>query len=85
MRTISVTTDISAPRATVWAVLTDLAAYPAWNPFILTAEGELGVGSRLAVRIQPPGGGAMTFRPAAFVRSLEPQIYRHRLLKGNVS
>jgi uncharacterized protein YndB with AHSA1/START domain len=31
-KTVSATIQIDAPPATVWAALTDLAAYPQWNP-----------------------------------------------------
>lgn len=55
--------DIDASAATVWEVLVDLAAYPAWNPFIVTAEGDLEVGGRLTLRMQPVGGSAVTLRP----------------------
>ena len=47
----------------VWATLVDTAAYPAWNPFITKLSGELAAGHRLEVRISPPGGRAMTFKP----------------------
>ena len=30
--------DIGAPIGTVWDVLTDLAAYREWNPFVLEAS-----------------------------------------------
>src|SRR5688572_13505176 len=30
--------DIAAPAKTVWEVLVDFAAFPAWNPFITQAE-----------------------------------------------
>jgi hypothetical protein len=63
MRRISVTTEIAAPVETVWAQLTDTASFPEWNPFIASLEGPLRAGERLAVRITPPGGKAMTFRP----------------------
>ncbi|PFG39539.1 hypothetical protein ATJ97_2045 [Georgenia soli] len=69
MRTLSVITEIGAPPHVVWAALTDLAAFSEWNPFITSADGELKLGSRLAIRIQPPGGRPMTFRPS--VRVLE--------------
>jgi hypothetical protein len=67
VKQLSVTTDISAAPADVWAVLTDLASFPAWNPFITSADGALALGARLALRIQPPGGRAMTFRPTVTV------------------
>lgn len=60
---ISATTTIDAPPAQVWQVLDETAAYGDWNPFIPELDGELVVGSRLRVRIVPPGGGGMTFRP----------------------
>jgi hypothetical protein len=55
--------DIAARAERVWDVLTDFAAYPRWNPFIRQVEGVLAPGARLRVRIRPPGGRAMTFRP----------------------
>jgi hypothetical protein len=63
MRTITVTTEIAAPAEAVWAQLVDTAAYGTWNPFITSLTGALEVGSKLAVRIAPPGGKPMTFRP----------------------
>lgn len=41
----------------------DFARYPQWNPFVSSIEGAPTIGSRLKVKIQPPGGNAMTFRP----------------------
>jgi hypothetical protein len=55
--------DIDAAPERVWSVLTDLAAFSEWNPFIREAHGELEVGARLTVRIEPPGGRSMRFRP----------------------
>ena len=55
--------EIDAAPETVWAILTDLTAYPDWNPFITSAEGNVAVGERLVNRLEPPGGKAMTFKP----------------------
>jgi len=55
--------EIEAPPEVVWRVLTDFAAYPEWNPFIVRIEGDLTVGQILDLTIQPPGRRAMTFRP----------------------
>jgi hypothetical protein len=62
--------EIEAPPDRVWAVVTDFAAYPDWNPFIRRISGEVREGARLEVRIEPPGGRAMTFKPT--VRAAEP-------------
>jgi hypothetical protein len=63
MRQLLTTIEIEAPAERLWAVLIDFAAYPEWNPFIRRIEGAPHEGARLKVRIQPPGGQAMTFKP----------------------
>ncbi|MCW2762552.1 MAG: polyketide cyclase [Marmoricola sp.] len=63
MKTVRVVTDIASPVEIVWAQLTAISEYAKWNPFITTFRGDLVTGSRLEVRIAPPGGRAMTFRP----------------------
>jgi uncharacterized protein YndB with AHSA1/START domain len=63
MKTIKTEIDIQAPAETVWEMLSDVDAFPSWNPFITRLEGELRVGGRFAVTIEPPGGRPMTFVP----------------------
>jgi len=63
MRELRTEVEIDAPPAAVWAVLADFPRHSEWNPFIRSITGELEVGAPLAVRIQPPGGKAMTFKP----------------------
>jgi hypothetical protein len=62
--------DINAPPDRIWEVLTDFRSYPEWNPFITLIDGEPVPGSGLEVRIEPPGGRAMTFKPT--VLAAEP-------------
>jgi hypothetical protein len=45
--------DIDAPAERVWQVLTDLAAYAEWNPFVLRAEGAFVEGDRVSVTLPP--------------------------------
>jgi hypothetical protein len=63
VKTIQAVTEIDAPVQAVWAQLSAVSTYPEWNPFITSFEGELVVGTRAEVRIAPPGGRPMTFRP----------------------
>ena len=54
---------IQASPERVWAVLTDFAAYPEWNPFIVSLEGEPEWGERLRVRIRTGDGKEHVFKP----------------------
>ena len=70
--------EVRAPAALVWDVLTDFAAFPEWNPLIRRIDGVLAPRARLLVRMKPPGGRAMTFRPT--VLRVEPE--RHFAWRG---
>ena len=70
MREIETTVEIDAPPAAVWRVLTDFPTYGEWNPFIPTIAGNVQVGERLTVRLEPPGGKGMTIKPT--VLAAEP-------------
>lgn len=60
---IRTSVDIDASAEQVWAVLSDFASYPEWNPFVRRIEGWPERGQRLTVEIAPPGGKVMNFRP----------------------
>jgi hypothetical protein len=74
--------QVSAER--VWQLLTDFPSFPQWNPFIRKANGNIRVGERLLVNIQPSGASGMTFRPT--VLKAEPgrelRWIGHLLLPG---
>jgi hypothetical protein len=44
--------EIAAPSATVWEVITDLPAYPEWNPFVVACRSTLVVGEPIAMRVR---------------------------------
>jgi hypothetical protein len=63
----SVTINTSADR--VWQILVDFARYPEWNPFMTSVVGKPIAGKCLRVRLRPPGGIGMTFKPRVLVAS----------------
>jgi len=63
--------DIDASPVVVWSILTDLDRYADWNPFIVSAVGDVAVGAKLVNRLRAPGGRAMTFKPTVTVVEAE--------------
>lgn len=63
MKQLTSHVDIDATPDQVWAVLSDLAGWSDWNPFVVDAAGSAVEGERLTVRIQPPGKKGTTFKP----------------------
>ena len=59
--------EIDAEPGTVWGVLTDFGAYPEWNPFITSIDGDQAPGSKLRARLQPPGVRRFTMKPTVTV------------------
>lgn len=65
--------EIDAPLDEVWAVMTDLAAYAEWNPFIYGVDGvpaALDVGARFVLRVRWSDG--KTVRSREHVVAVEP-------------
>ena len=63
MRELRTEIEFDGTPEETWAVIADLAAYPEWNPFITSIEGELRPGARLQVRLSPEGERGITLRP----------------------
>lgn len=70
-RRIEASIEIDAPPKRVWALLTNFALMPTWNPFIKSISGNLAKGARLSVHIAPPGKSGMRFNPKAL--SVRPE------------
>lgn len=62
-RTLTTEITIASSPGHVWEQLTDFDSYADWNPFMVEASGEAAIGAELSIRMQPPGGTAMTFTP----------------------
>jgi hypothetical protein len=67
MRKLRTEIEFEGTTEEVWNVLTDLPAHASWNPFITSFTGEVRVGAKLEVRLQPEGGRGMTLRPTVLV------------------
>lgn len=53
--TVERSVEIDATPAQVWEVLTDTAAYPEWNPFLISSTGDVRVGSTLTNTLRDDG------------------------------
>jgi len=50
--TIEHALSIDAPAEQVWAVISDLASYPQWNPFVVSCVSTLVPGDPIAMRVR---------------------------------
>ncbi len=55
MKQIRAVITINASAKKAWSVFSDLDKFPAWNPLITRASGELRQGGQLDVYMKPPG------------------------------
>ena len=83
-KVISTEILINATTEKVWAILTSFNNYPNWNPFIKSIKGEVKVGNKITVRIEPPGAKGMTFKPEilTFETNKELSWLGHLLFPG---
>jgi hypothetical protein len=49
---ITQTLEVAAAAETVWSVITDLARYPEWNPFVVRCTSTLEPGAPIAMRVR---------------------------------
>jgi hypothetical protein len=86
MKTMSATIQIDAPPEVVWAILTDLEGYAAWNPLFREASGQVAVGKRIKLRsVHPANGRLMTVKPKVTVAAPGAELTWVSSLPGIVS
>lgn len=68
---IQAETEIDAPTAVVWAVLTDLSAYRVWSTMLHYRGGTLSDGGTVQLRLELPNGLSYDFAPQ--VIALQPE------------
>ncbi len=68
-RTICAKLSIDAHPNEIWEVLTQLSDYPTWNPYIVSMEGELKVGSTMQATLADKKGNRSILTPK--VKTLE--------------
>lgn len=75
---------INATPEQVWSILCQFEEYPNWNPFIKSIKGNVTVGEKIIVRIEPPEAKGMTFKPRVLtnVKNRELSWLGHLLLPG---
>ncbi len=54
---------IQASPAQIWAILSDFESFPAWNPFIRRASGEIVTGQKISVNLRLYGKTLVPFKP----------------------
>lgn len=75
---------INALPEKVWAIFSDFNNYPNWNPFIKSLAGDVKVGNKITVKIEPYNSKPMTFKPKvlAFEANKEMRWIGHLLFAG---
>ena len=67
MKEYSITTMINASPETIWAILTDAAGFPEWNPGIDQVEGRIALGEKITVHSKLRSGRAFPVKVSEFV------------------
>lgn len=67
MKTFESTSEISAPSEALWALLTDAAGFPSWNPTVDRIEGRIALGEKIKVHAKISPGRAFPVKVTEFV------------------
>lgn len=66
MKRFSATTTIAASPATIWAILTDAARYPEWDPTVDRIEGTIAAGNKITAYTKLSPGRAFPVKVTTF-------------------
>ena len=66
MKSFHATTSIHASPESVWALLTDVASWPAWNSTVERVEGKAALGEKVTVYAKISPGRAFPLRVSEF-------------------
>lgn len=69
MKSFSTSITIQSSPETIWAILTDGAAWPAWNSTIDKVEGNIALGNKITVFSKVNPGRAFPLKVSEFVPS----------------
>lgn len=64
----SLLVEVDAPAHVVWAVVTDFAAYPSWNPFTVRVDTGGEVGDEVLLHLPDPADAEKTFTTLEHLR-----------------
>jgi len=85
MKKIHTDIEIRASAKRIWDFLTDFAAFPQWNPFMIRASGGIAVDSRIDITIQSSPKKTMSFRPRLLVVDQQRELrWRGSLLMPGI-
>jgi len=65
---------INASPEKVWVIFSGFKNYPSWNPFIKSLTGEVKVGNKIAVKIEPYNSKPMSFKPKVLVFEINKEF-----------
>jgi hypothetical protein len=54
---------VQAPGSVIWAMVSDINGWPAWNPIYPKAEGEVQFGAKLSLEVALPGEKPRAIQP----------------------
>ena len=74
---------VAASPARVWAVLSDFAAWPAWNPSVPRISGDCEVGSTLRLTLAMPGRPSANVTAVVTVAEPDRSLHWHGSVGGD--